>query len=545
METSLSKVSIATRAWMILGLFAVGMVMNTLLDAAKMRDHLRASYEKSVILLVESGVSVIDHYYQLSQNGTLTEAEAQHQALAAVTAMRFDNGNYLFVGDKQGVQLASGVPALVGKNILGLKDPMGKAFVQELYSQARNGGGFVDYKWPNSQNKEQLDPKTSYAAHFSPWQWTIGSGLNMEALQADIAASEMMSILNAIMILSALSVILIFFIRSIITPINRTVKAMRGLSQGEGDLTQRLPETGSIELIALARYFNHFMASLQDIMREVSGSAERLASSASQMVRSTNSVDSSVDKQTQDTEQLASAMMQMLMSVEEVTERTVQATESTVQASRETEQSQSIIKKNIQESQGLAEAINLASDVISRLAEDSRNVDTVLEVIRGIADQTNLLALNAAIEAARAGDAGRGFAVVADEVRTLSQRTQESTTEIQSIVEKLQAAAEQAVEVMSDGALKAGVAAETSESAGKVLNNITQEVNAIQQMNQDIAAASEEQSTTVSGINNNVVSLRDLTANVSNESAQMASASQELMQVSQGMIQLINRFKVN
>jgi len=183
--------------------------------------------------------------------------------------------------------------------------------------------------------------------------------------------------------------------------------------------------------------------------------------------------------------------------------------------------------------------------VISRLAEDSRNVDTVLEVIRGIADQTNLLALNAAIEAARAGDAGRGFAVVADEVRTLSQRTQESTTEIQSIVEKLQAAAEQAVEVMSDGALKAGVAAETSESAGKVLNNITQEVNAIQQMNQDIAAASEEQSTTVSGINNNVVSLRDLTANVSNESAQMASASQELMQVSQGMIQLINRFKVN
>jgi len=357
METSLSKVSIATRAWMILGLFAVGMVMNTLLDAAKMRDHLRASYEKSVILLVESGVSVIDHYYQLSQNGTLTEAEAQHQALAAVTAMRFDNGNYLFVGDKQGVQLASGVPALVGKNILGLKDPMGKAFVQELYSQARNGGGFVDYKWPNSQNKEQLDPKTSYAAHFSPWQWTIGSGLNMEALQADIAASEMMSILNAIMILSALSVILIFFIRSIITPINRTVKAMRGLSQGEGDLTQRLPETGSIELIALARYFNHFMASLQDIMREVSGSAERLASSASQMVRSTNSVDSSVDKQTQDTEQLASAMMQMLMSVEEVTERTVQATESTVQASRETEQSQSIIKKNIQESQGLLRKI--------------------------------------------------------------------------------------------------------------------------------------------------------------------------------------------
>ncbi|MDX1398581.1 MAG: methyl-accepting chemotaxis protein, partial [Oceanospirillum sp.] len=533
------------RAWMILGLFALGLVINTLLDASKMRDHLRSSYEKGVTLLVESGVGVIDHYYQLSQDGTLTEAEAKRQALAAISAMRFDNGNYLFVGDKQGVQLASGVKALVGKNIMGLKDPNGKPFVQELYAQAKAGGGFVDYQWPNSQNKQQLDPKTSYAGYFSPWQWTIGSGLNMEALEADIAASELMSIFNAVIILVALSVILVFFIRSITTPLNRTVQAMRGLSQGEGDLTQRLAETGSVELIALARYFNHFVASLQDIMRDVSGSAERLASSASQMVASTQSVDDSVHQQKQDSEQLASAMMQMLASVEEVTERTVQATESTVQASRESEQSQKIISQNIAEAEQLSSAIQEASSVISRLAEDSRNVDTVLEVIRGIAEQTNLLALNAAIEAARAGEAGRGFAVVADEVRTLSQRTQESTTEIQTIVEKLQAAAEQAVSVMSDGAEKASIAAETSASAGQALGNITQEVTSIQRMNQEIAAASEEQSTTVSGINNNVVSLRDLTMNVSNESAQMASASQELMQVSQDMIKLIHRFKVS
>ncbi|WP_417596641.1 methyl-accepting chemotaxis protein [Oceanospirillum sp.] len=545
METSLSRISIATRAWMILGLFALGLVINTLLDASKMRDHLRDSYEKGVSLLVESGVGVIDHYYQLSQEGTLSEAEAKRQALAAVTAMRFDNGNYLFVGDSEGVQLASGVEALVGKNIMGLKDPNGKPFVKELYAQAKSGGGFVDYQWPGSENKEQLDPKTSYADYFAPWQWTIGSGLNMDALQADIAASELMSIFNGVIILVGLSVILVFFIRSITTPLNRTVKAMRGLSQGEGDLTQRLEETGSVELVALARYFNHFVASLQGIMRDVSGSAERLASSASQMVASTQSVDGSVYQQKQDSEQLASAMMQMLASVEEVTERTVQANESTIQASRESEQSQEIIRQNIAEAEQLSSAIQEASSVISRLAEDSRNVDTVLEVIRGIAEQTNLLALNAAIEAARAGEAGRGFAVVADEVRTLSQRTQESTAEIQTIVEKLQAAAEQAVSVMSDGAEKAGIAAETSASAGQALGNITREVASIQRMNQEIAAASEEQSTAVSGINNNVVSLRDLTMDVSNESAQMASASQNLMQVSQDMIHLINRFKVN
>lgn len=546
MATGFSKISIAARVWMILGLFALGLMANTLLDASKTRDHLRESYEKGIVLLVESATGVIDHYYQLSQQGVLTEEEAKKQALAAVSAMRFDTDkhNYIFVGDKNGIQLASKIKPLIGKKITGLKDPTGKLFVQELYDAARAGGGFVDYKWANSQNKEQLDPKTSYAASYSNWQWVVGTGLNMEALQADIARSEVMSMTNAAIILAVLSVILVFFIRSITTPLANTVQAMKNLSMGEGDLTQRLKEEGSTELVELARYFNRFVSSIRDIMRGVSESAHRLASSSTQMAASTQSVDANLHQQTQDAEQLASAMLQVLASVDEVTSRTIQATESTVQAAKESEDSQKIIQKNISEAEMLAQDINQAGDVISRLAEDSRNVDTVLEVIRGIAEQTNLLALNAAIEAARAGEAGRGFAVVADEVRTLSQRTQESTTEIQTIVEKLQGAAEQAVSVMDQGAKKANSAAETSASAGGALSSITNEVIEIQKMNQQIAAASEEQSTTVDSINNNVMSLRDLTNSVASESAQMSAASQDLQELSRSMIGMINRFKI-
>ncbi|MGR5145395.1 methyl-accepting chemotaxis protein [Photobacterium alginatilyticum] len=544
MKNKLSSVTIATRVWVILALFAVGLVTSTLINAAKTREHMRENYERGVATLVESAVGIVEHYHGLSVSGALTEPQAKEAALEAIAAMRFDNGNYIFVGDNQGVQLTSGVPSLVGKNTLGLKDPNGFSFVRELYVQGRNGGGFVDYVWTNSHDKELLEPKTSYAVEFGPWQWLVGSGMNMEALQADIHRSEVVSMVNAAIILAVLSLIVTFFIRSITSPLKRTVNAMEALSKGEGDLTQRLEEEGTRELIDLARHFNQFVCSIQSIMQNISVVGEQVSTSAHQMSSSINTVDDNLNQQQNDVEQLAAAMTEMLATVEEVSRRTVEANDSSISAAKETQGSMAIINNNISEANLLAEDIGRASEVVDQLAADSRNVDTVLEVIRGIAEQTNLLALNAAIEAARAGEAGRGFAVVADEVRTLSQRTQESTLEIQNIVEKLQSGAENAVKVMSKGAEKAENASKISASAGDALNTINDEVQVIQDMSQHIATATEEQNLTVNDINRNVVSLKDMSMSVSQESAQMASASEELSQVSVDLMRMINRFKI-
>jgi methyl-accepting chemotaxis protein len=182
--------------------------------------------------------------------------------------------------------------------------------------------------------------------------------------------------------------------------------------------------------------------------------------------------------------------------------------------------------------------------VVQKLASDANNVDTVLEVIRGVAEQTNLLALNAAIEAARAGEQGRGFAVVADEVRTLSQRTQESTVEIQNIVELLQSGAGNVVTVMEQGTDRANSASSLSSQAGDTLNIINQEVHKIEEMAQHIATAAEQQTVTVNDINRNVVSLSDMATSVSSESAQMASSGKELRRVSENLMAMINRFKL-
>ncbi|WP_174244273.1 methyl-accepting chemotaxis protein [Vibrio atypicus] len=543
MNKWIAEVSIAVRAWTILGLFALGLIANTYLNIEQSRQHMRENYERGVVTIVESAKGVVAHYYQLYVSGQLTEKEAQTQALQAVSAMRFDGDNYIFIGDKQGVQLATGVSSLLGKNIMNLQDSTGSYFVQKLYRAASSGGGFVDYNWRNP-DKGSTDPKTSYAMQFQPWEWMIGSGMNMVALQAVTERSEVASMGYAAGILVLLSLVIAFFIKTITSPLKRSVKAMENLSKGEGDLTQRLPEEGSIELILLARHFNQFVASVQRIMLNITDAGSQVSSAASQLSTSVHHIDDSLNQQQMDVDMLATAMTEMLATVEEVAGRTVEANDASRLAAEETNKSHVIIGQNVEEANRLADQIQSASDVVSQLAADARNVDTVLEVIRGVAEQTNLLALNAAIEAARAGEQGRGFAVVADEVRSLSLRTHESTLEIQSIVEKLQVGAENIVSVMDQGSEQASNASNLSTRAGNALNRINQEVHTIEEMNQHIATAAEEQTVTVNDINRNVTSLSDMASTVSEESAQMACSSKELRHVSDDLMKMINRFKL-
>jgi len=541
--TKLKEVSIAARAWSILGLFAISLLTNTFLNIDASRQHMRENYERGVETMVESALGVVKFYHQQSQNGALSEAVAQARALETITAMRFDGDNYIFVGDREGYQLSTGVLSLLGTNIMNLQDSNGQYFVQKLYQTAQNGGGFVDYYWRNP-DKETLDPKTSYAAMFEPWGWMVGSGMNMDALQSVTQRSEINSLSYAVGILLVLSIVVGYFIKTITSPLKRTLKAMKVLAQGEGDLTQRLPEEGSKELIYLSRYFNQFVASIQSIMLNINDAGAQVSSSAVQLSNSVHHIDDSLNQQQADVDMLATAMTEMLATVEEVAGRTTEANDASCLAAKETQNSRNIIQKNVNEANQLSEQIGAASEAVQQLATDARNVDTVLEVIRGVAEQTNLLALNAAIEAARAGEQGRGFAVVADEVRTLSQRTQESTLEIQSIVERLQVGAENVVVVMNQGASKAYQAAELSNQAGETLTQIDQEVRTIQEMAQHIATAAEQQTVTVNDINRNVVSLSDMASTVSGESSQMASSGRELRSVSDNLVNMIRKFKL-
>ncbi|NHZ69797.1 MAG: methyl-accepting chemotaxis protein, partial [Thermotogales bacterium] len=251
-----------------------------------------------------------------------------------------------------------------------------------------------------------------------------------------------------------------------------------------------------------------------------------------------------VQRQKSEIDQVATAMTEMAATVQEVARNAATAAGAARDANEEAGSGKRVVKETIQAINSLAGEVQSASDVINQLAADSEAIGGVLDVIRGIAEQTNLLALNAAIEAARAGEQGRGFAVVADEVRTLAQRTQTSTQEIQSMIEKVQSGARNAVNVMESGREQAAGSVSKAGEAGTSLETINSAVSAINDMNMQIASAAEEQSAVAEEINRNIVNIGIVADETADGSNKIANANEDLVRLGGQLQSIVSMFKV-
>ena len=332
--------------------------------------------------------------------------------------------------------------------------------------------------------------------------------------------------------------------RMITKPLNDAVEAMHDIAEGEGDLTRRLEVNGKDEIGQLAVAFNTFAAKVHGLVTEVMSSTNQLASAAQELSAVTIQTSNGVSQQQIETEQVATAMNEMTSTVQEVANHAAQAASAANEAHDFSLSGKGVVGKSVESIGTLATEISGAADVIKKLQHESENIGTVLDVIRGIAEQTNLLALNAAIEAARAGEQGRGFAVVADEVRTLASRTQQSTQEIHTMIDRLQVGAHEAVNVMSRSQSRATETVDHATEAGEALNSIAEAVTRINDMNMQIASASEEQSAVAEEINQNIVRITDVAMDTSNSAHQIASASEELARLSSQLEKLVGHFKV-
>ena len=322
------------------------------------------------------------------------------------------------------------------------------------------------------------------------------------------------------------------------------VDALDEIAEGEGDLTQRLDSKGNDEIGKLANSFNRFMSKLQPIIRQVSDSTLELSTSAERMTSISAENKTSSARQHQETELVASAMTEMTATVHEVARNSESAAMSAREANTEASKGQSVVAATIDSINQLANEVEAAADVIQRLEKDCVDIGSIMNVIRGISEQTNLLALNAAIEAARAGEQGRGFAVVADEVRTLASRTQQSTDEIQEMVERLQSGTTQAVNAMAKGRAQAHASVDHVARAGESLSVISNSVTIISEMNAQIATAAEEQTAVAEEINRNIITISDLGHHVTSSSEKAASSSGEISLMSSNLRNLVGRFKV-
>jgi len=320
--------------------------------------------------------------------------------------------------------------------------------------------------------------------------------------------------------------------------------SFRDVSTGDGDLQRRIDVKGSDGIDILGRIFNGFIEKLQSIMAQVVTDSSNLVGVASHLNAISASSNNSALQQQAQIEQVSTAMNEMSATAAEVANNARAAADAAETADTDVSSGMVVVEQTVTSIKALASEVERANDVIRTLQSDSEEIGSVLDVIRGIAEQTNLLALNAAIEAARAGEQGRGFAVVADEVRTLASRTQESTEEIQKMIERLQTGANDAVEVMEESHIQAKNSVEQAGKTGDALHKITTAVNTINQMNLQISNAAEQQTSVSHEIDVSLNQINQASHESVSNAGEASQESENLNQLASHLQELMKQFKV-
>ena len=364
----------------------------------------------------------------------------------------------------------------------------------------------------------------------------------MERIDDDRLA-EYIEITVVVTVLLLLSYIFVGFYLSVKQVVSQVGEATGKLAAG--DMRVRLKLDTKDEMQDIAQNFNKMAEQFTDALRQISSATGQLAAASEEVSAIARESSDNLNEQRAETEQVATAMNEMSSTVQEVASSAADAAGAAANADKDANAGMSVVGQTASSIEALAVEVESSAKVIDQVAKDSEEIGKVLDVIKGIAEQTNLLALNAAIEAARAGEQGRGFAVVADEVRTLAGRTHSSTQEIESMIEKLQTGANNAVEAMKQGQEKAAIGVDQAAQAGAALEAITSAVSVINQMNNQIASAAEEQSITTEEMNQRIVNINTLTEQTTESAVQSSVSSEELSRLASDLQGLVSRFKLD
>ncbi|MDD2103010.1 methyl-accepting chemotaxis protein [Pseudomonas putida] len=539
----LRNIPISRRLWLILLTSILMLLILAGLMLKQNHDDLYAAKALKTRHVVETASGILRHFQSLEGHG-LTREQAQQQASAVIRDLRYDREDYFWIEDLDTRLVMHPNGKLEGKRMAGTRDPDGKALFDEMVTVAvRDGSGLVRYRWPKPGSDAPVE-KVSYVELFKPWGWIVGSGIYIDDVQVEFRRQLIQAFIILLTITLVLSALILLIARSIASPLAQVVNAMENIASSEADLTHNLDSRWRDEVTALSGHFNAFTSKLCTVIGQSMQTAGGLDQASQSLAEIAGNNQRQCQQQSQQMELVATAIHEVSHAVQEVARNAEHAANEVRRADEQACKGQHNIDSSLRQIDQLSETIGQAVEVIQSLAQESTQIGSVLEVIRAIAEQTNLLALNAAIEAARAGEQGRGFAVVADEVRLLAQRTQQSTAQIQVMIERLQGNSEAAVKVINASSQAAQQTVEQARETGESLHQVISALRNLTELNASIASATLEQSHVVEDINQNVTHATSLALENALAADQSNEASQKLGQMADQLNRLLGQFRI-
>lgn len=520
-------------------------------DLLVLRETLVEARKTDLRNLLDVAHSMVEPFYRSSSDS------AKADAIKLLQQLKYGKDGYFFGYDGNSVRVFSGSDTNnLGKSYADYKDVNGVYLINELVKQGKAGGGFVTYHFPKiNENNDVAYPKLSYAIWLEQWNLMLGTGFYIDDIDQRVqearAATEAHThniltiiLLVTLVIFAGVLIVGVLMAQRMAQPINQLASSLRDIASGGGDLTKRLQHHHNDELGEVTDAFNVFVDTIHKLVSRINqliGSLTKVSQSVSGNTKNTFQI---LDNQREQTLQVASAINEMAASANEVARSTQDSATAVNAAESVTKDAEVTANKSIIAIKELSQEVQLDSDGLQQLQADVDGIGAVLDVIRGIAEQTNLLALNASIEAARAGEQGRGFAVVADEVRGLAGRTQDSTREIQEMIQRLQTS----TSATSESIMRSLVKGETSvvfvSATADALKMIDKQVSTINQRSLQIATAAEEQTQVIESINRNMHEIADATE-AANKSAQISQQmGLELDEIGKQLEMLVKQFKV-
>ncbi|BCL73160.1 methyl-accepting chemotaxis protein [Vibrio nigripulchritudo] len=470
--------------------------------------------------------------YQITSGKTMSGlSKSLNDMVSLLNSFQIEQSGFVFLTDSQGKVQIHKQSSKTNTNLSGIYGSEASQLLNKSgYNIVRSQYDGVDV-FVVSQYVPSMD-------------WFIVAQVPVDEVFAELdstAQKMMITTLVVALIFVALSLILA---GSITKPINVIAERFRQLGEGDGDLAQRIEINGKDEIAKLSQGFNGFIEKIHNSVKEVAETSNALQIAAEGVAEKSHITHDNSQNQRDQTIQVVTAINEMGATISEIASNAATAAETASGAESNTEDGRGVVFRAKDAISRLASDIEHIGGVVQKLAGTTQDIGSILDVIRDISEQTNLLALNAAIEAARAGEQGRGFAVVADEVRNLASRTADSTEEIQKMINQLQADAQDAVSAMEAGQAVTMEGVESTDQAVEVLGLISESISDISDRNTQVATATEEQSTVVHTINENIEEINSINELTTNTAQELADASAELQSLSKRLDAMVGNFKL-